>query len=63
MRWIFNTEDIFVECPNDSENMLMNIPPEVCAAANLNPNDTLRIKATENGKIVLTKVNRGKHED
>lgn len=60
MHWVYNAEDLFEKISDNEENMLMNIPPDVCAAANLNPGDTIIIEATDDGKIILTKVN-GEH--
>lgn len=62
MQWIYSAEDLFSDIENDSENVMMNIPPEVCEAANLNPGDIINIEATDDGKLILTKVN-SKHED
>lgn len=63
MKLVYDAKDLFEKNPDNEEDILMNIPAEVCEAANLNPNDTINIEATDDGKIILTKVNRGKHEN
>ena len=48
-------EDLFEEIPDDPDNVLMNIPPEVCKAANLKPGDTVIIEQSGTG-LVIKKV-------
>jgi hypothetical protein len=48
-------EDLFEDIPGDEDHVLMNIPPEVCKAANLKPGDTVSIEQGGNG-LVIKKV-------
>lgn len=51
---IYNYEDIFEDIPDDPENILMKIPPEVLESTGWKEGDVLVIKA-EDGSIVLSK--------
>lgn len=51
---IYNAEDIFSEIPNDPDNVIMTIPPEILEATGWKTGDTLVIKA-EDGSILLSK--------
>ena len=50
-------EDLFEDIPGDEENVLMNIPPEVCKAANLKPGDIVSVEQSGTG-LVIKKVSR-----
>ena len=50
-------EDLFEEIPGDPDNVLMNIPPEVCKAANLKPGDTVSVEQSNSG-LVIKKVSK-----
>jgi formylmethanofuran dehydrogenase subunit D len=51
---IYNYEDIFQEIPDDPDNIMMTIPPEILESTGWKEGDTLNIKA-EDGSIVLSK--------
>ena len=51
---IYNYEEIFEDIPDDPENCLMRIPPEVLEQIGWKEGDTIHISATE-GKITLSK--------
>lgn len=48
-------EDIFQDIPDDPENVLMTIPPEICEQANLKEGDTVHIEAKD-GALIITKA-------
>ena len=48
-------EELFQEIPDDPDNILMTIPPEICEEANLKPGDTVRIEVID-GSMHITKV-------
>ena len=48
-------EELFQDIPDDPENVLMTIPPEICEQANLQPGDTVHIEV-KNGSMIITKV-------
>jgi antitoxin component of MazEF toxin-antitoxin module len=56
----YAVEDIFEDINNDSENVLMRIPPEIAEEMGWNPGDVLKVKIMEGGGISITKVNNGK---
>ena len=43
----FRVEEIFEDIPGDEENVLMNIPLEICKELGWKPGDTLEIKIME----------------
>jgi len=49
-------EDLFEEIPGDPDHVLLNIPPEVCKAANLKPGDTVSVEQSGTGGLVIKKV-------
>jgi len=54
--YTFTQEEIFQEIPNDSENINMTIPPEICEQMGWKEGDSLKIKMEEDGAISITKV-------
>jgi AbrB family looped-hinge helix DNA binding protein len=51
----YKSEDIFQDIEGDSENVLMNIPPEIASRMGWKPGDVLEIKVVE-GSISITKA-------
>ena len=54
--YTFKAEDIFEDIENDSENLNMNIPPEIAEEMNWQPGDTLKILLGDQGTIIISKV-------
>ena len=50
----YKVEDIFEDIEGDSDNILMNIPPEISEKMGWEPGDVLKI-TIEDGNIVITK--------
>jgi len=48
-------EDIFEDIPGDPDNVIMNIPPEICEQIGWKEGDTVHIEATD-GRIIIKKV-------
>lgn len=48
-------EELFQDIPDDPENILMTIPPEICEQANLNPGDTVNIEVKD-GSMTISKI-------
>ena len=48
-------EELFQDIPNDPDNVLFTIPPEICEHMDWYPGDTISIEVTE-GKMTLSKV-------
>lgn len=47
MKQVYLTSEIFLEIPDDPDNVLMVLPPEICEAAGLETGDTLEIKVKD----------------
>ena len=52
----YTAEDLFEDIPDDPENVIFKIPPEICEAQGWVEGDTINIKV-EDGAMVLSKVN------
>lgn len=52
MRQVYLASDIFIEIPDDPENVMMVIPSEICEAAGLETGDKIVIRK-EGESIVL----------
>lgn len=50
----YTYEEIFQEIPDDPDNILMTIPPEICEQAGLVAGDTVNV-SVEDGKLTITK--------
>ena len=57
MNKIYTYEEIFQEIPDDPDNIMMTIPPEILTKSGWVAGDTLNIKV-ENGCLILTKVTK-----
>ena len=55
----YKVEDIFEDDPENPENVLMNIPPEIREQMGWKEGDVLKVKVEE-GSIVLEKVENDK---
>lgn len=49
-------EELFEEIPDDPDNVMFKIPPEICESQGWKEGDTINIKVEE-GKMILSKVN------
>ena len=49
-------EKLFEELPDDPDNVMFKIPPEICESQGWKEGDTINIKVEE-GKMILSKVN------
>jgi hypothetical protein len=56
---VYKVEDVFKDIDGDPDNVMLQIPPEICEELNWNPGTVLNISVTEEG-IILKKVNNGK---
>ena len=50
----YTVDELFEDIPGDPENVLFNIPLEICKELNLNIGDTVNITA-ENGCLIIKK--------
>lgn len=53
---IYTVEELFEDIPDDADNVMFKIPPEICEAQGWVEGDTINIKV-EDGKMILSKVN------
>lgn len=51
----YSVDEIFLPIPNDPDNILMNIPPEICDQVGFKPGDTVTVKQKDDGSLVITK--------
>lgn len=54
MKQVYLASDIFIEIPDDPENVIMVIPPEICEAAGLETGDKIVVRK-EGESVVLEK--------
>jgi len=52
----YTTEEIFPNVEDRSEDVLMNIPPEIAEEMGWKPGDQLKIVVLESGGISISKV-------
>jgi hypothetical protein len=55
MQKTYLVEEIFQDIPDDPNNVIMNIPPEICEESDIKPGDNLHIEV-QDGKMIITKV-------
>ena len=51
----FLVEELFEDIPDDPDNVIFKIPPEICEEQGWKEGDTLNIKL-ENGALIISKV-------
>ena len=56
MKTTYTVEELFEDIEGDPDNVIMNLPPEICEAQGWVEGDTISIKV-EDGAMVLSKVN------
>jgi len=54
----YKVEDIFQDIPNDPENIMMNLPPEVMEEAGIKPGDTVKILLGDQGSLIIEKLDK-----
>jgi frataxin-like iron-binding protein CyaY len=52
----YKAEDIFQEIPDDPDNVLMTIPPEILESQGWKEGDNLKIEWGDQGSIVISKI-------
>ena len=50
----YTYEEIFQEIPNDPENIMMTIPPEICESQGWKEGDVINIEVVD-GAMILSK--------
>jgi AbrB family looped-hinge helix DNA binding protein len=58
MKKTYNVNEIFHEIPDDPENIMMTIPPEVCEKMGWKPGDEIKVTTNEDGSISIKKVTK-----
>lgn len=51
----YTVEELFEDIPDDPDNVIFKIPPEICEQQGWAEGDTLSIKV-EDGKMVISKI-------
>jgi len=60
--YTFKAEEIFEDIPEDPENILMNIPPEISEQMGWVPGDVLKVSIGDQGTVIIEKVEEQKNE-
>jgi hypothetical protein len=55
----YPANEIFQDIDGDTDNVLMNIPPEIAEELGWIPGDVLKIEILEGGGISISKVKNG----
>lgn len=55
-QWIYNVEDVFEDIPDNPEEVIMKIPPEICEEIGLQPGDPIKILLGDQGTVIIEKV-------
>lgn len=53
----YKVEEIFEDIEGDPDNVMMNLPPEVCEASGIQPGDTVTIEVKDK-MLILTKKDK-----
>ena len=56
--YTYKYEDVFEDIPGDSENVNLNIPPEICEEVGLEPGDPVKILLGDQGTIIIEKLDK-----
>jgi hypothetical protein len=51
----YTVDELFEDIPDDNDNCIFKIPPEICEEMGLDSGDTVSITAEE-GKLIIRKV-------
>lgn len=57
-KWVFESQEIFEDIPDDPEHVMMKIPPEVAEIAGLVPGDLIKISVGDQGTMIIEKINQ-----
>lgn len=57
-QWTYNMEDIFETIPDNPEEVLMNIPEEICEQIGLKPGDNIKISIGDQGTMIIEKLDK-----
>lgn len=58
----YKYEDIFEDDPNDPDNVLMTIPPEICEEVGIEPGDPVKILVGDQGTLIIEKIKKEESE-
>ena len=61
--WTYKIEDIFEDIPDDPEEVIMNLPPEVAEEVGLRPGDKIKILVGDQGTLVIEKIKEDDGEE
>jgi len=54
--WTYKVEDIFEDIPDNPEEVIMKLPPEVAEEVGLVPGDKIKILIGDQGTLIIEKV-------
>jgi len=55
MNKIYLVEELFQDIPEDPDNVLFTIPPEICEQTGWQPGDTINIEVKD-GSMIISKI-------
>ena len=55
----YKYEDIFEDIPDDPDNVIMNIPPEIMEKMGWDEGDEIKVSVGDKGTVIIEKVNNG----
>lgn len=61
--WTYKIEDIFEDVPDNPEEVIMNLPPEVAEEVGLKPGDKIKILVGDQGTLVIEKIKEDDGEE
>jgi len=61
--WTYKIEDIFEDIPDNPEEVIMNLPPEVAEEVGLKPGDKIKILVGDQGTLVIEKIKEDDGEE
>jgi len=57
--YTYDFNDIFQDIPDDPDNVNMVLPPDVMQAAGIKEGDTIEVRLTDNGQLIIKKAKNG----
>jgi antitoxin component of MazEF toxin-antitoxin module len=54
----YKVEDIFKEIPDDPNNIIMQIPPDICEKQGWVEGTKLKIEVSDQGTMIITEVDK-----
>lgn len=56
IKLVLNSKEVFSPDPDNPEQMIMALPPEIVASAGFNEGDEIKVSLGDQGTIILEKI-------